>query len=464
MTIWLPDPSRFPGPRYRAIAEALAHDVRTGRLQPGDRLPTHRDLAWELKVTVGTVSRAYAEAERRGLISGEIGRGTFIRGAEPPAPSTVSPERGPIWAPPGLLNLAQNHPMPGEEVALFAETLHAIADGPGVGELLQYQTHTGLPRAREAGAAWLRLTGADAVAERVIVTAGGQHCLSAILGAFANPGDVVATEALTYPGLKAACQLRQVRLEGIAVDAEGVLPDAFAAACRQWPIRLLYLTPNISNPLAGTLSLERRRAIVEIARRHDVMIVEDDVYGFLIDRQTPFASLAPERTFLVISLSKSAAPGLRMGYILAPADRLDRLALAVRSTIWMVPPLMVEIATRWIETGIAERLAAAKRREAVRRQVMARRILGPDVLGDPNAYHLWLPLDERWRASEFVTEARKQNIALTGANAFTVGRVAPMNGVRVCLGSVADPAVLEQALMTVRQLRDSEPDPLQSIV
>ncbi|GGF16963.1 putative HTH-type transcriptional regulator [Aliidongia dinghuensis] len=462
MTMWQPDLARFTGPRYRAIAEALAHDMREGRLRPGDRLPTHRDLAWHLKVTVGTVTRAYAEAERRGLIAGEVGRGTFIRGAEPPVPTAQPPERGPN--PPTLLNLAQNHPMPGEETVLFAETLRAIASGPDLGELLQYQNHTGLPPARAAGAAWLALSGAPAVPERVLVTAGGQHCLSTILGAFANPGDVVATEAMTYPGLKAACQLRQVRLEGIAVDEHGVLPDAFAAACRQWPIRLLYLTPNINNPLGGVLPDDRRRAIVEIARRHDVLIVEDDVYGFLIDRPTPFSALAPERTFLVNSLSKSAAPGLRMGYILAPADRIDRLALAVRSTIWMVPPLMVEIATRWIESGICERLAVTKRREAARRQVLARRILGPDVMGHPNAYHIWLPLEERWRASEFVTEARRLGIAVSGANTFTVGRIAPVNGVRVCLGTVADLGVLEDALNTLGKLRDAEPDPLMSVV
>jgi DNA-binding transcriptional MocR family regulator len=462
MTMWQPDPDRFIGPRYRAIAEALAEDLRDGRLRPGDRLPTHRDLAWHLKVTVGTVSRAYAEAERRGLIAGEVGRGTFIRGSEPPAPSALPPER--VAEQGGLINLAQNHPVPGEETALFAQALRDIAGDPGLGELLRYQNHVGLPLAREAGAAWLAQTGAETSADRVVVTAGGQHCLSTVLGAYANPGDVIATEAMTYPGLKAACQLRQVRLEGIAVDAEGMLPDAFAAACRQLPIRMLYLTPNLSNPLAGILSVERRRAIVETARRHDVLIVEDDVYGFLIDRPTPFAALAPERTFLVSSLSKSAAPGLRIGYILAPADRIDRLALAVRSTIWMVPPLMVEIATRWITSGTAERVAAARRREAAQRQILARRILGPAVMGEPSAYHLWLPLDERWRASEFVIEARRLGIAVTGANAFTVGRIAPMNGVRVCLGSVADSGTLEAALATIRDLSAAEPDPLQSVV
>jgi DNA-binding transcriptional MocR family regulator len=125
---------------------------------------------------------------------------------------------------------------------------------------------------------------------------------------------------------------------------------------------------------------------------------------------------------------------------------------------------MVEIATRWISGGVAEQLARAKRREAAQRQVLARRVLGPDVMGDPNAYHLWLPLAERWRASEFVTELRRHGIAVAGANSFAVGRIAPMNGVRICLGSVADLGTLERALVTVRELREGEPDPLMSIV
>ena len=79
MTNWTPDLSGRNGPRYRAIADALAEDVRGGRLAAGTRLPTHRDLAWRLKMTIGTVSRAYAEAERRGLVAGEVGRGTYVR-------------------------------------------------------------------------------------------------------------------------------------------------------------------------------------------------------------------------------------------------------------------------------------------------------------------------------------------------------------------------------------------------
>jgi DNA-binding transcriptional MocR family regulator len=252
MTMWQPDLTPFPGPRYRAIAEALAADLRAGRLQPGDRLPTHRDLAWVLKVTVGTVSRAYAEAARRGLIDGEVGRGTFIR---PPPPPSLAVERP---ASDAVINLAQGHPVPGREATLLSEGLRALAGGPDLVELLRYQPHQGRAADRAAAASWLEQGGVPAAPERIIVTIGAQHAIATILGALTSPGDCVATEALTYPGFKAACQLRQLRVEGIAVDQEGLLPDALAAACRALPIRLVYCSPNLCNPLAGTLSLERR--------------------------------------------------------------------------------------------------------------------------------------------------------------------------------------------------------------
>ena len=267
MTIWQPQIDRFPGPRYRAIAEALAADLREGRLKPGDRLPTHRDLAWHLQVTVGTVSRAYAEAARRGLTSGEVGRGTFVRdpaATERPAMERFVLERAsPKFQPTGDLpvNLAQGHPIPGAESHLLSAALHDLADGADLDQLLSYQPHNGRPDDRAAAADWLMSGGVPAEAGRLVITGGAQHSIATILSGLTAPGDVVATEAMTYPGFKVAAQLHHLRVEGIAVDQEGLLPDAFAAACRAAPIRLLYCTPNLSNPLAGVLSAERRRPL-----------------------------------------------------------------------------------------------------------------------------------------------------------------------------------------------------------
>src|SRR5258708_26120536 len=124
MTNWLPDLDRFAGRGDRAIAEALAADIREGQLTPGTRLPTHRDLAWRLHVTVGTVSGAYAEAERRGLIGGEVGRGTFVR--EPASARVLSfarpePER------PDFIDLSFNYPIVGDEAPALAAVLSRLA-------------------------------------------------------------------------------------------------------------------------------------------------------------------------------------------------------------------------------------------------------------------------------------------------------------------------------------------------
>jgi len=463
MTIWQPDLDRFPGPRYRAIAEALAADLREGRLKAGDRLPTHRDLAWHLKVTVGTVSRAYAEAERRGLIDGEVGRGTFIR--EPvPAIATSPAPVGRSGTESAVINLGQGHPVPGGEAALLGEALRDLAATADLEDLLRYQQHNGRAADRSAAADWLSAGGVPAEPERIIITAGAQHSVSTILSALTTPGDTIATEAMTYPGFKAAAQLRHLRVEGIAVDEEGLLPDAFAAACRATPIRLLYCSPNLCNPLAGVLSLERRLAIVEIARRHDVLLVEDDVYGFLIDRPPSLVELAPERVLHVTSLSKSFAPGLRVGFILAPADRLDRLMLGVRASVWMAPPLMVELVTRWIQSGVAARLADEKRREAMRRLELARQAFGNACTIPASSYHFWLPLPESWRAGEFAGEALRRGVAVSAGSAFSVNRTPPLNGVRVCISPPETAGEVERGLKILAGLLAEEPDPMLSIV
>lgn len=460
MTSWQPDLDGRNGPAYRRIADALAADIGTGRLRPGDRLPPQRDLAWALKVTVGTVGRAYADAARRGLLSGEVGRGSFVRLPEPAVPAPAAPLPATPDAAP--INFAQNLPVPGPETALLRETLQAIAADAALEPLLAYHPHLGRPRDRAAAAAWLCDSGIPAAPEHIAVVAGGQHGIAAILAACTEPGDAVATEAMTYPGFKTAARERRLRLDGLAIDAEGLLPDAFAAACRAGPPRLLYLTPNLCNPMAGVLPAERRTAIVEIARRHDVILVEDDVYGFLVDRPPALASLAPERTLLVTALSKSVAPGLRIGYVLAPPAHLERLALAVRSSVWTAPPLMAEIATRWLETGVVRRLAQEKRREAAARQALARRVLGGP--GPHAAYHFWLPLPESWRAVDFAAEAERQGVLVTPSTAFAVGRIPPLNGVRVCLSPPAARETVERGFGLLKALAAEEPDRLLAVI
>jgi DNA-binding transcriptional MocR family regulator len=470
MTNWQPDLARYKGPRYRAIAEALASDVRNGRLPAGTRLPTHRDLAWRLKVTIGTVSRAYAEAERRGLIAGEVGRGTYVR------PSGMLESGVPGFAAPRLagaaaaeradfVDLTRNVPPLVEEPALLAATLQRLAAAPGIAELLHYQPHAGRAEDRSAGAAWLARAGLQVPPERIVVTNGVQHALSIVLPAVLRPGDTLAVEALTYPGLRSLANLLDIRLAAVAMDEHGVLPQSFADLCREGACRAFYVTPSLHNPTTTILPLERRRAIAEIAAAHDVAIIEDDVYGFLLEAPPkPIASLAPAQGFFVTSVSKSLAPGLRIGYVAAPPDKVDRVVAAMRSTTYMATPLTARIATTWIEDGDADRLVMRKRETAARRQAIASEALaGARFDTHPAALHLWLHLPETWRADDFAAAARRRGVGVTPAAAFAVGRAAP-NGVRVCLGTPDSEAGLRRALEILAELLRAAPEPYLSVV
>jgi DNA-binding transcriptional MocR family regulator len=458
MTNWTPDLANLGGPRYLAIAEALSKDIRQERLAPGMRLPTHRDLAYRLGVTVGTVTRAYAEAERRGLVGGEVGRGTFVRPDVRRRPE-ISPDRSTDPADNSFIDLSVNFPTPCVNDRLLAGALQRVASRPGIGALLDYQHHVGLPRHREAGAAWLARHGYSVPPERVIVTAGGQHAMTAALGGITEPGDVVFCEMLTYPGIRRLADFLRIRLHGLAMDEQGIDPDAFAAAAKSLRPKALYCVTNMQNPTAMIVPVERRRALAEIARQYGVKIVEDDVYGFLLGPRkiAPLASHAPELGHYFTSVSKSMAPGLRVGYLAIPEKTLDRFAQIVRSTMWMATPLTAEIAADWIEDGTGPDLAEAHRLESIARQQIARRVLGEfAVMGDAASYHLWLKPPAPWSANGLALAARMRGVGVSPAGIFSLARQAPA-GARICLCAPPDRQCLETGLERLADLLRAGP-------
>jgi DNA-binding transcriptional MocR family regulator len=459
MTIWFPDLSSRRGPRYLALADALADDIEAGRLRDGDRLPTHRDLAYRLGVTVGTVSRAYAEAARRGLVSGEVGRGTYVRGA-PAAPSGFF--RIPDKHPPGVIDFALNLPVLADapaHVAAAAERL--LRGGNNLLPLLDYQPEMGIAHHRAAASHWLTRAGVEVGPERVVVTTGAQHGMAAIFMSIARPGALVLTEALTWPGMKDLADRLHLRTHGLAMDDQGLRPDAFEAACKSLEPLALYTMPSLQNPTTAVMGEARRQEVVAIARRYGVQIVEDDVYGFLLgnDQPTPLAALAPDCVYYVTSLAKCLMPGLRVGFVAAPPGKAEAVGASIRATVRMTPPLMAEIVAGWIEDGTADAMAENQLREVAARQAIARPLLqGLGLGGNPNAFHLWLPLPEGWRNDEFVAAARDRNVLFMGADPFVVGRGQPPRYVRLCLGAPRSREEVEQGIRIVAELL-SQPRP-----
>jgi DNA-binding transcriptional MocR family regulator len=460
MTIYQPDIAGRAGPKYRAIAQAIGEDIASGQLAPGTRLPPHRDLAWRLGVTVGTISRAYKEAARLNLVGGEVGRGTYVQDPADTGPTSLAPARN------HLIEMTQNSPPLGPHGAALAESLRTLADSRNGNALLGYNSEIGPEAHRRAGAKWLARVGLDVTADDVILMGGAQAALLSALLSFTRANDKVLLERLTYSQLIDGVHFTERHPIPVAIDDEGLEPAALDAACAASGAKVLFLVPTLQNPTNAVMSLERRQAIVEVARRHDLLLVEDDVYGYLIqDRPPPIATLAPERTVYITSASKCLAPGLRVAWVTAPRARLLRLAEAARVFTVTQPALTGAVASQWIEDGRAEELLRWQRQEtAARHEIAAQRLAGLDWRGHEAAYHVLLRLPAAWRADDFAAAARQDGIAISPLAPFAVGLDEAEQAVRITLSQPPNRDTLNRALVALRNILERGPNRPRAII
>jgi DNA-binding transcriptional MocR family regulator len=446
MTNWLPDIGGSKRPAYLAIADAIGDAVRQGQLRPGDRLPTHRLLADLLGVNVSTVTRAYREAARRRLLGGEVGRGTYVLGVASEAALFALDQRPEG----GVIDLSPNTPPALARDPALAAALGSLDAGTAA-HLLHYPTTGDALVHGRAAAAWLGRRGVPADPDRIVVCAGAQHAMDTAIGAFAEIEEL-ACEALVYPGLKAVARRQRRRLHAMELDREGVLPGAFAAACRAG-IRLAVFSPTLHNPTSATMGADRRRQIVEIARRWDVLLIEEDVYGLLPEgAPPPLAALAPERVLYLTGLSKTVAPGLRIGYLAFPQGLAEKWRGTSHHTTWYVSPLSVALAVRWLTDGTAWRRLVAQRRElAARHRVCVHALAGLEWRGERHCPHVWLVLP-RGTADAFARQALTAGVVVVPASVFAAGRSPVEDGVRVSIGAATDRGALAEALARLAKL------------
>ncbi|WP_103735008.1 PLP-dependent aminotransferase family protein [Pseudomonas sp. GZJR-8] len=438
----------MPRARYKLLVDTFAEAIRSGQMPAGARLPTHRQLAAEHGLALVTASRVYSELEAMGLVSGETGRGTFVREITLP-PGQGS---GQMTVAPGLLDLNFNYPSLPGQAELLRTALRQLALSGDLEALLRYQPHAGRVHERAAMARHLLNRGLTVAAEQVLVVSGAQHGLAVTLMTLLKPGDVIAVDALTYPGFKALAETLHLEIVAIPVTTAGPDLDHLHSLCRQRPVRAVYSMPTLHNPLGWVLSLEQRERLVAIARQHNLMIVEDGAYAFLAeDAPAPLAALAPERTVYVGGLSKNVAAGLRIGFIAAPSAWVSRLERTIMATTWSVPGVMSAIAVAWLEDGTVAQLEAQKRADAQARQALAAQVLtGVRYVSHSSSYFLWLPLAEEARADQVVMTLQREGICVSTAEPFAVSAQVP-HALRVALGSVPM-AQLRGALETIRKV------------
>ncbi|GHH55657.1 GntR family transcriptional regulator [Lentzea cavernae] len=425
---------------YRRIADAVAADVAAGRLRPGDRLPPQRAFARRRRIAASTAARVYGELARRGLVVGEVGRGTFVR-AGAVEPALADPGGAPV-------DLQLNFPVLPEQSALMAASLATMLRPDVLAEALRAGGVTGTAAARAAASELLARTGWQPSPSRILFTGNGKQSLAATIAALVPVGGRLGVEALTYPVVRTICARLGITAVPLEMDEHGVVPDSVRAAA----VRAVYLQPVLHNPLGVTMPPARREDVVAVLEELDLPVVEDAVYTFLSD-EPPLAALAPERTVLVDSLSKRIAPGLTLGFVVPPDRFFDEIAATVRGGGWTASRFAVDAAAHHISDGTAAVVQQAKRADARARQRLVAEKL--DVRADPRAYHCWWELPPPWRADTFAAAAAAEGIAVTPASAFAIG--AAPNAVRLALAS---PPVdrLSAALDVLARIARGTPD------
>jgi DNA-binding transcriptional MocR family regulator len=446
---------------FRTFADEVAAAIAAGRLRPGERLPTQRAFARRRGIAASTAGRVYAELVRRGLVVGEVGRGTFVR-ATAGLPGADVPLTEPSRA---RIDLELNYPVVPEQSALLAAGLAPMLRPDALDLALRPSRAEGTPAARAAFAGLIpgehpgAASGAWAPEPEALLFAGsGRQALSAVLAALVAPGQRLGVEELTYPVVKAAAQRLGIVVVPIPLDGDGLDPDALAAVHRAGPLRAVYLQPRVHNPLGTTMPPERRAKVAEVLRRLDLPAVEDAVWAFLRPDVPPLAALAPERIVLVDSLSKRVAPGLSTGFAVVPEALRERVAASLRAGSWLPSGFALEAAVRWIGDGTVAAITSAKRADATSRQRVAREHLpSASLRADPGSYYCWWELPGPWHAETFVAAAARAGIGLTPAAAYAVGSRTPPAAVRLGLASPPLP-VLGQTLATLVRLARSTPE------
>jgi DNA-binding transcriptional MocR family regulator len=412
---------------YTLLVDDIAAEIAAGRLQAGERLPPQRQFAYEKGIAASTAARVYAELLRRGLVVGEVGRGTFVAGQAPLPLLRLEPFDGRI-------DLEFNFPTLPDQAALIGKSLGSWQRPETLAAALAPVTQRRLAEAGKVSANFFASDRWRPRPDGFLFAGSGRQSLAAAISALVPVGGRLAVEAVTYPMIKGIAARLGVSLVPIAMDGEGIRPDALAKAHRTGALSAVYLQPVMQNPLGHTMSEPRREEVLRLVRKLDLMIIEDLVYGFLSDIP-PLAAQAEERAIVVDSLAKRLAPGIAVGFLHVPAPLRERFAVAMRTGAWSVTPLALAAGIALLADGTAAEITRRKRADAVARQkIVAECLAGRQIAADPRSYHAWLNLPDGWRAEALTAAAARAGIAITPASAFAVAPGHSPNAVRLALG------------------------------
>lgn len=435
-TIWSNLTAEGDGPKYLNLSRALRDGVRDGVYAEGAQVPTVRELAWALKITPGTVARAYQILTQEGILAATVGRGTFIAARKvrlgPTQPLYTELDPGVLQ---GRVDLRSPQlPEVGQGEAI-SQALTRMAKSVDM-TWLAYTRQNGEGPLRQAVCDWLVHRGLGPHGpDEVMLTHGGQSAVNLVLACCLR-GDrpVVLTEDLSFPGFRYAARLARAEVVGVEMDGEGVLPDALEAACRRYGPQVLCLTPDTQNPTTARMSEGRRMDIVRIARRYDLQIIEDDCYAPAMPDLPALRAMAPERVWFIGSVSKTVSAALRFGYVICPQGMGQAGRLTAQHAFFALSQPVYALMLDLLQSGAAAEIRQRTQLELSERlQMVVNRIGAFDLAWQPGMPFAWLTLPQGWRASTFTRMAEDEGVLVRPADQFALVHGRAPNAVRLAV-------------------------------
>ncbi|WP_299725533.1 PLP-dependent aminotransferase family protein [uncultured Tateyamaria sp.] len=465
-TIWQPDLLDTAGPKYKAVMQAIRDKIASQSLMSGDKLPPVRDLAWKLGITPGTVARAYTLLTDDGTLVAEVGRGTFVATPDSKAPlwadiplevdSTTHNSEAETWQ----VNLFSPHLPEVGQATLIRTLLAEVAADPPSG-MMHYPTRAGARPAREAAVKWLENAPLGSITEGDIQLAhGGQNAILLILQALLRGRrPAVLVEELAYPGFRRAAELLRADVVPVAMDDEGVIPEALEAAIRAHDAQIFCTSPEVHNPTLAFTPEHRRAALIEVVRRHDVQILEDDCYRLGAAQAASYRMLAPERSWYISSISKSVTPALRLGIAVAPRGQAATLRRTAEYSFFGLATPMTDLAARLlVHPELRGMMDRAKNEISAYVRCAVNVLGGYDLKWSKDVPFLWLRLPEGWRAGAFVQAAEAQGVRIRAAEEYACRDARAPHAVRFAVNAGVSLQSFEAAILRLRNLLDNPPE------
>lgn len=442
---WKPNKALLKFPIYISLAELLEQDILSGRLPPKTKLPPQRELADFLDVNLSTITRAFKLCETKGLIYAAVGSGTYV------SPNAALPN-------PDIQEIAEYIDLglikPYYQFnSIVADTTRTILQGPKSDKLFEFSFTLGTTYHKQVAQKWLTNFQITVAMEDIILTSGTQNALAIALLSLFRSGDKIATDSYTYSNFITLAKQLNIQLIPIEDDEQGMLPEELEKQSKLHDIKGIYLMPSCTNPTGVTMPLERRKDISKIIRNQNMILIEDDTYGFTIDdKVSPMAALIPAHTIYLHGISKSLSAGLRIAYLVFPHGFQKTFLNTANNINLKIPLLNAEIASELIESGAAREIINKKCMLSEERNRLYADYFPERNHSNPYSFFQWLPLPIGCNGYNFEVQAKNHGVKVLCSDRFAVGNTAQFSAIRIATCSPRTMVELESGLKIIQTL------------